>query len=402
MNNHGSLGRNLLNKVPEITIFFWIIKVLCTTVGETAADFLNVNLNLGLTITSIIMGVIFLVVLFVQFKTKKYTPVVYWLTVGLISVFGTLVTDNISDNLHIPLQITTIIFTVLLASTFAGWYVQEKTLSIHSIYTRKREAFYWLTIFFTFALGTASGDLMAESLGLGYLTTGIIIAAVITLFAIGWRLGLNAIISFWFIYILTRPLGASIGDVLTQSPQNGGLGLGPTVTTMLFLAGIVLSVLYLSLTNKDVIKDGAREERIDTKRGKNAFVQLAVVLITLLTVSIGGYQLRHQQLQNASRAQNATGIQNGPLGDLSNFIAITQAMTIAVQKGDFATAATGANDLEHAWDTSQAVLKPMNLPAWTYVDGGIDKMLREIRAVTPNQKTTLSALSVLAKDLKNP
>jgi len=198
----------MLNKVPEITLWFWLIKVMCTTVGETAADFLNVNLNFGLTGTSIVTGVLLAVALFFQFRSKKYIPITYWLSVMFISVFGTLVTDNLTDKIGIPLETSTIVFSILLAASFLIWYYFEKTLSIHSIFTSRREAFYWLTILFTFALGTASGDLMAEGLGLGYAVTGFIIAGLIVLFAIGWKLKMNHVLSFWMIYILTRPLGA--------------------------------------------------------------------------------------------------------------------------------------------------------------------------------------------------
>ena len=245
--------RQLLNKVPEITIYFWIIKVLCTTVGETAADFLNVNLNFGLTGTSIATGVVLAIALVFQFRAPKYIPSVYWLTVTLVSVFGTLVTDNLTDNLGLPLEASTLIFAALLAVTFLVWYRTEHTLSIHSIVTRRREAFYWLAILFTFALGTASGDLMAERLGLGYLVTGIIVAALIAITAVGWKLGLNSVLSFWIIYILTRPLGASIGDYLSQPASHGGLGLGTTVTSMIFVGGIIGIVVYLSVTKADVI-----------------------------------------------------------------------------------------------------------------------------------------------------
>ena len=157
----------LLSKVPEVTIFFWIIKVLCTTVGETFADFLNFNLGLGLTNTTIILGIGFFILLYLQFRTTKYVPSIYWLTVVLISVFGTLVTDNLTDGMGVPLELSTAVFSVLLGLTFLFWYLSEKTLSIHSIFTRKREVFYWLTILFTFALGTAVGDLYCEQLGVG-------------------------------------------------------------------------------------------------------------------------------------------------------------------------------------------------------------------------------------------
>ena len=165
----------MLNKVPEITLFFWVIKILCTTVGETGADFLNTNLNLGLDGVTAIIGTMLVVTLIFQFKCKKYVPGIYWLAVVLISIVGTLITDNLTDKLGIPLMYTTIIFTVTLSIVFAVWYKKEKTLSIHSIVTTRREAFYWLAILFTFALGTAAGDLLAEKINLGYLLSAIIL-----------------------------------------------------------------------------------------------------------------------------------------------------------------------------------------------------------------------------------
>lgn len=398
--------KEVISKVPEVTALFWIIKILSTTIGETAADFLNVNLNLGLTITSVIMGVLFFIVLAIQFKTKKYTPIVYWLTVALISVFGTLVTDNLSDNLHVPLEYSTILFSLALSITFAVWYGKEKTLSIHSIFTRRREGFYWLAILFTFALGTASGDLMSESLGLGYLTTGIIVAVVIAIFAVGWRIGLNAVLSFWFIYIMTRPLGASLGDLLTQSSVNGGLGLGPTKVTILFLAAIIFSVAFLALSHRDVMRDPLEEEREDDEKSRGAFWQLAIVVAILLVLSVGGYMYRQHQLRSEAAASTTAGQASGqlaaPLGNLSNFTSITQAMLAAVNSNDWGTANARANDIEGLWDNSEARLKPLNPTAWAHVDGAIDKVLREIRAVHPNQQTAQTALQNLLAALKNP
>ncbi|MDE1924912.1 MAG: hypothetical protein KGH79_01890 [Patescibacteria group bacterium] len=401
-----SKWKQVFSKVPEVTLFFWIIKVLCTTVGETAADFLNVNLNFGLTITSVIMGILFIASLIWQFKTKKYTPLVYWLTVALISVFGTLVTDNLSDNLHVPLEYSTVLFTILLAITFAVWYAKEKTLSIHSIFTPRREAFYWLAILFTFALGTASGDLMAEALGLGYLVTGLIVTGTIAAFAIAWRIGLNSVIAFWFIYIMTRPLGASLGDLLSQSREHGGLGLGPTNTSIIFVAGIILTVAFLAFTHKDVMRDPIAEEREDDRESKREFWQLPVVIVLLLSLSIGGYYYRHQQLQSAAasaaKASASAGIQAGPLGDLSSFKTIAQAILTSVQASDWAGANSHVNDLEYAWDNSQAQLKPMNGTAWTHIDGALDKVFREVRAVSPNQESAESALQSLLAILDRP
>jgi len=243
----------LLNRVPEITLFFWIIKVLATTVGETAADFLAVNLNLGLTNTSYVMGGLLILALLVQFIViKKYVPASYWIAVVLMSIVGTLITDNLVDNMGVSLETTTVIFSIALAMVFVLWYYSEQTLSVHTIYTAKRELFYWAAILFTFALGTASGDLLAEGLALGYGTSAIIFLAVIGLIAAAhFYLKLDAILAFWLAYILTRPLGASIGDLLSQSTGDGGLGLGTVGTTAIFLAAILGLVIYLSITKRD-------------------------------------------------------------------------------------------------------------------------------------------------------
>ncbi|MCD9022780.1 COG4705 family protein [Cohnella silvisoli] len=252
----------MLNKVPEVTIFFWIIKILATTVGETAADFLNTNLNLGLTNTTYVMSGLLIITLFFQFKSMKYVPAVYWLAVVLISVVGTLVTDNLVDNLGVSLETTTIIFTVALLVTFVAWYASQKTLSIHSIYTTKREAFYWLAILFTFALGTAAGDLAAEGLNLGYWVSALIFAGLIAAVTVAhYSFKLNAVLAFWIAYILTRPLGASIGDYLSQSSDEGGLGLGTVVTSAIFLVTILSLVIYLTKTRRDEIPPQSSSEK---------------------------------------------------------------------------------------------------------------------------------------------
>lgn len=245
-------ARKLMNKVPEVTLIFWIIKILCTTVGETAADFLNDNLGFGLTGTSIVMSVLLIAVLIVQFRLPQYVPGVYWSAVVLISVVGTLITDNLVDNLGVPLLTTTIIFSIALAVTFLAWYAVEKTLSVHTIYTTRREAFYWAAILFTFALGTAAGDYVAETLNLGYWKTGLLFGAAIAVIAVAHlRFGLNGVLAFWLAYILTRPLGASIGDFLSQPQDDGGLGLGTVGTSFLFLGTILVLVIYLSVSNVD-------------------------------------------------------------------------------------------------------------------------------------------------------
>jgi uncharacterized membrane-anchored protein len=248
-----SFGRRMLNKVPEVTLFFWIIKIMCTTVGETAADYLNENLGFGLTNTTYVTGGLLGVLLLVQFRLRRYVPGVYWAVVVVISVFGTLITDNMTDAYNVPLTTSTPIFAGILAVVFGVWYACERTLSIHSIVTTRREAFYWLAILFTFALGTAAGDLSAEKFDLGYAISILIFGGLIAVVAMAhYGAGVNAILSFWLAYILTRPLGASIGDEMSQnSHKYGGLGLGTTGTSYIFLGCILALVTYLSITKRD-------------------------------------------------------------------------------------------------------------------------------------------------------
>lgn len=239
------------NRVPSVTLDFWLIKLMAVTMGETAADYLAVNLGFGLTATSLIMSAVLIGALFLQFGQRRYIPWSYWLSVVLISIVGTLVTDNLVDNFGVSLETTTIAFTIALIATFAIWFASEKTLSIHAIFTTKREAFYWLAILFTFALGTAAGDLVAEAFRLGYLSTGILFGLIIASLAVGYfLLGLDPILGFWLVYIFTRPLGASFGDLLSQPLQYGGMGLGTIVTSGLFLAAIMAIVVWMSVTRE--------------------------------------------------------------------------------------------------------------------------------------------------------
>src|SRR3954467_6409749 len=245
--------RRMLNKVPEVTIYFWVIKIMCTTVGETAADYLNVNLGFGLTKTTWATAALLVAILAAQFRLRRYVPGVYWAVVVVISVFGTLITDNMSDHYNVPLTTSTPIFAAILAVVFAVWFAFERTLSIHTIFTTRREAFYWLAILFTFALGTAAGDLSAEQFSLGYGVSIAIFAGAIALVAFShYVLKVNAVRTFWLAYILTRPLGASIGDELSQnSHKYGGLGLGTTGTSYLFLGCILPLVTFPSITRRD-------------------------------------------------------------------------------------------------------------------------------------------------------
>ena len=382
----------MLSKVPQVTVFFWIIKVLCTTVGETASDFLNVNLGFGLKGTSIAAGIVLVIVLFFQFKAQKYIPAIYWLAVVLISVFGTLITDILTDSLGFPLEASTVIFSVALGLTFVGWYAKEGTLSIHSIFTSRREVFYWFAILFTFALGTASGDLMAEKLGLGYLVTGLIVLGVIAAAGIASRMGLDAVLAFWIAYILTRPLGASLGDYLSQSQANGGLGLGASLTSAIFLVAILAVVIYLAVTQRDFIAKPKTAE-VAEKNGNVAWQVVAVVAL-LLIVSGTGYYVRRSQLQNQAAASVSP---TQPLGDLSAFKKIAGDMLGMVRGGDMAGAKSRADDLETAWDKGQALMRPTNPEKWTVMDAAIDDVLKKVRSAKQNTADSGTSLESFIK-----
>ncbi|MEO5610866.1 MAG: hypothetical protein ABIQ61_03075 [Ornithinibacter sp.] len=247
-----SVSTRLLNRVPEVTLYFWIIKILATTVGETAADFLNATMGFGLTGTSVVMTALLVVVLVAQFRARRYVPPTYWTAVVLISVVGTLITDNLTDVAGVPLPVTTAVFALALVGVFLAWYAKEGTLSIHTIFTARREAFYWLAILVTFALGTAAGDLVAETFAIGYAVSAALFAALIALtYAAHRSLGLAAVPAFWIAYVLTRPLGASMGDLLAQARVDGGLGLGTTVTSGIFLVAILGLVLFLNRSGVD-------------------------------------------------------------------------------------------------------------------------------------------------------
>lgn len=243
MNNLPTLSASSwLNKVPEVTLSFWIIKIMSTTVGETGADFLAVNAGFGQGLTRAVMGALLAFALFTQLRTRRYTPWVYWLTVVLVSVVGTQITDLLTDGLGVSLYISTSAFAVALATIFFVWYRVERTLSIHDIVTRRRELFYWSAILCTFALGTAAGDLATEALSLGFTWGAVAFGALIGITYAAWRSGGNAVLTFWIGYILTRPFGAALGDLLTQAKTYGGLGMGAMWTSTLFLSVIVMLV----------------------------------------------------------------------------------------------------------------------------------------------------------------
>jgi uncharacterized membrane-anchored protein len=241
----------MLNKVPEVTVYFWIIKILCTTVGESFADYINETLGFGLTNTTLVFTAALVVVLVAQFRLNRYLPSVYWLAVVLISVVGTLLTDNLTDGQGVPLWMSSTASAVLLAVVFGVWYARERTLSIHSIVTTPRESFYWLTVLVTFALGTAVGDWTLELTGWSAGASILLPLGLILAVLVAWKAGAGPVLSFWLAYILTRPLGANIGDYLASPKADGGLGLGTMGTSVLFLGTILAVVVYLSVTHKD-------------------------------------------------------------------------------------------------------------------------------------------------------
>jgi uncharacterized membrane-anchored protein len=242
---------NALNRVPEVTLVFWILKILATTVGETAADVLSTTFNLGTVVTSYVMAVLLLVSLAFQLRARRYVPKIYWIVVVFISVVGTLISDNLVDNLGVSLTTTSLIFAAALAAVFVFWYMSERTLSVHTIYTLRRELFYWAAILFTFSLGTSAGDLLSERLGLGYPLSALMFAGAIAVIYLAYRVKVvNEVLAFWLAYILTRPLGASMGDMLTQEKNAGGLGLGTIPVSVVCLLGIVVGIVYLSRQEK--------------------------------------------------------------------------------------------------------------------------------------------------------
>ena len=254
------LERRAVSKVPEVTVYFWIIKVLTTGMGETTSDYLIHRVGLSNTVAlvgvTLIAGIALLVCLLLQLASHGYVAPIYWLTVVMVSIFGTMTADGVHVKLGVPYFVSSAFFAVVLASIFLVWHRSEKTLSIHSIRTRRRELFYWTAILTTFALGTAVGDMTAFSLHLGFLVSGLLFAALIAVPAVGWwRFGLNGVFAFWFAYIVTRPLGASFADSFAAPQKLSGSGFGYGPVSLILGVLIVGFVGYLTITRKDVLDD---------------------------------------------------------------------------------------------------------------------------------------------------
>ena len=407
-------GRVMLSKVPEITVWFWIIKILCTTVGESFADWINMTLGLGLNATALIFTVVLIAVLGWQLSLNRYVPFAYWLTVVVVSVTGTLYTDILTDDLHVPLAMSTSVFAAVLAVVFGVWWARERTLSIHSITTLPRECFYWLAILVTFALGTAAGDWILELTGWGPGTSVLLPAGLIVAVVIGWRLGANPVLSFWLAYILTRPLGANLGDWLGFPPDQQGLGLGTALTSVIFLAAILATVVYLTVTRSDVIDTHERTNTpaVTTRpaRGRimhGYFAVIAVATGVLLVWAAGqphstaaASEAESGASVTATLAPGQSATAKFPPAETAKFRTITQDTLAKVRAGDQAGATARVKDLETAWDDDQATLQPLDDTGWTVLDGQIDSVLTALRASNPDHATETQTLTALLTGLR--
>jgi uncharacterized membrane-anchored protein len=404
--------RVMLSKVPEVTIWFWVIKILCTTVGESFADWINVGLGLGLTMTALFFSVVLVVVLGIQLRLNHYVPIVYWLAVVVLSVAGTLYTDIVTDRHGVPLAVTSSVFAVVLAAVFGVWFARERTLSIHSIVTVPRELFYWLAVLVTFALGTAVGDWTLQLTGWGRGVSVLLPAGLIVAITVGWRLGANAVLSFWLAYILTRPLGADLGDWFGSG--DGGLGLGYGITSVIFLVAILGSVGYLTLSRADVIEATHQPDRfpVASRPGREMamlgyYAAVAVATAVLLVwaaaqprTPAGAASQEEISSSPASGTQQAQAGAAFPPSEMAKFRVIVQDTMAKVQAGDQAGAVNRIKDLETAWDNDQATLQPMNSTAWSLLDGQIDAVRKALRASNPDRTAQTQALTTLLANLR--
>ncbi|WP_081618279.1 hypothetical protein [Mycobacterium sp. 155] len=401
----------MLSKVPEITVWFWVIKILCTTVGESFADWINMTLGVGLIVTALIFTVVLAVVLVWQLRLDRYVPFVYWLTVVVLSVTGTLYTDILTDSMGVPLAVSTSVFAFALAVVFAVWFARERTLSIHSIVTVPRELFYWLAVLITFALGTAVGDWVLQLTGWGPGISVLLPAALIGTIVIGWRCGANSVLSFWLAYILTRPLGANLGDWFATPTTEHGLGLGTAVTSVIFMAAIAATVLYLTRSRADVIAAAAPTPAVVNRPVREpamlGYYAVVAVLTGALLVWAAGqpHQTAAASEEEAGASAAVATLSPGqasthfPPTDVATFRTITQDALTKVQAGDQTGATVRVKDLETAWDERQSTLQPMDEATWTALDGQIDSVLQALRAAQPDPATETQSLSSLLTSL---
>jgi uncharacterized membrane-anchored protein len=405
-------SRTWLTKVPVITATFWVIKVLSTTIGETFSDFLTVNVGLGPAVTDGIMFAVLLAALVIQFRTRQYTPWIYWLCVVLVSIVGTELTDFFTDTLGVSLYVSTAVFAVVLAVVFVIWYRQERTLAITSIDTPRREGFYWGAILTTFALGTAAGDLATEALNLGFRNGVLIFGGLIVATWFAFRFGAGQVLTFWIAYVLTRPLGASLGDLLTQDKQFGGLALGASVTSLLFFAAILILVIreQVLVNRHGVAIKGAGP--ISGRDRDYAWAAGAAVAVTIAGFGISALHPAAAQpvadpqagptLSGVGTATAAAAHQAHPttrLGNLGSFATIVTDVKAKVANHDLAGGKARVKALELAWDDAEAGLKPRDSAKWHQLDDQIDAVLTSLRASNPTQADCASAVATLATTL---
>ncbi|WP_189971259.1 COG4705 family protein [Streptomyces violascens] len=385
-------GRLMLNKVPEVTIWFWVIKVLCTTVGESFADWINTQLGVGLVNTAWIFTAVLVVALAVQLRLKRYVPFPYWLTVVVVSVTGTLYTDILTDQLNVPLWISSAVFSVLLVVVFGVWWLREHTLSIHSVTTLPRESFYWLTVLVTFALGTATGDWTLEltgwSPGVSVLLPLGLIAAITAL----RRFGANPVLSFWLAYILTRPLGANIGDWLAspkvaQNPGDPtGLALGTFTTSLIFLGLILATVVYLTVTRTDVTetREATHTAQVTSNPHKERIALAGFGVLAVATAALLAWAHAQPHVGPAPETDTTSAVQLPPGQAVKNFppAKVGALRTLAstslkdARSGDATGAHAAAQSLRDLWDADQDSLQPLDDTGWTSIDAQMDKVLK--------------------------
>ena len=410
-------SRSWLTKVPAITATFWVIKVLSTTIGETFADYLSVNIGLGPAVTDAIMFAVLVAALMVQLRTSRYTPWSYWLCVVLVSICGTQLTDFFTDTLGVSLYLSTAVFSVILAVVFVVWFRQEHTLAITSVDTPRREGFYWAAILTTFALGTAAGDLATEALGLGFRNGALIFGGLILVTWLANRFGAGQVLTFWIAYVLTRPLGASLGDLLTQNKEFGGLALGASTTSIIFFATILILVVREQLL---VNRHGVAVKGVGPLGGRRSDYGWAVAAVAALTVAGLALSTLHrvQPIGDTQVANDTAPVTTGPLnsnganppvaqqphpttrlGNLGSFAATVTDIKAMVDRNDLPGAKTRAKDLEVAWDDAEAGLKPRDSAKWHDLDNKIDTVLTRLRASKPVQSDCAAAAATLLTTL---